>query len=146
MNVRLTTGLLLLAGSTLVAQEPRARSRLLTASDAYWSAGFLVASVALSAADTRIAAALNDSAHRNDGRDVLARNVAKVQEGTLTVGNLAIWGIGRLVGSRAKPMDNADLDLYWRKDVTAELAKYALREVRGDDMREARLRIARQPL
>jgi 4-hydroxybenzoyl-CoA reductase subunit beta len=52
----------------------------------------------------------------------------------------------RLVATRAKPMDNADLDLYWRKDVTAEFARYALRELRGDDMREIRLRIARQPL
>jgi 4-hydroxybenzoyl-CoA reductase subunit beta len=50
----------------------------------------------------------------------------------------------RLVASRAKPMDNADLDLYWRKDVSAAFAAYALRELRGDDMREARLRIARQ--
>ena len=50
----------------------------------------------------------------------------------------------RLVASRAKPMDNADLDLYWRKDVAVEVARYALRELRGDDMRETRLRIARQ--
>ena len=50
------------------------------------------------------------------------------------------------MGSRAKPMDNADLDLYWRKDVTAEFTRYALRELRGDDMRAVRLRIARQPL
>ena len=50
----------------------------------------------------------------------------------------------KLVASRAKPMDNADLDLYWRKDVAAEFARYALRELRGDDMRETRLRIARQ--
>jgi 4-hydroxybenzoyl-CoA reductase subunit beta len=49
----------------------------------------------------------------------------------------------KLVASRAKPMDNADLDLYWRKDVAAEFARYALRELRGDDMRETRLRIAR---
>jgi len=41
-------------------------------------------------------------------------------------------------------MDNADLDLYWRKDVTREFTRYALRELRGDDMRETRLRIARQ--
>jgi 4-hydroxybenzoyl-CoA reductase subunit beta len=52
----------------------------------------------------------------------------------------------KLVASRAKPMDNADLDLYWRKDVAAEFARYALRELRGDDMRDTRLRIARQPL
>jgi 4-hydroxybenzoyl-CoA reductase subunit beta len=53
---------------------------------------------------------------------------------------------GALVASRAKPMDNTDLDLYWRKDVAASFAGYALREVRGDDMRETRLRIARQAL
>jgi 4-hydroxybenzoyl-CoA reductase subunit beta len=58
----------------------------------------------------------------------------------------AIEETARLVASRAKPMDNADLDLYWRKDVTAAFATYALRELRGDDMSEARLRIARQPL
>ena len=48
-----------------------------------------------------------------------------------------------LVANRAKPLDNTDMDLYWRKEVTAEFAGYALREVRGDDMRETRLRIAR---
>jgi 4-hydroxybenzoyl-CoA reductase subunit beta len=52
----------------------------------------------------------------------------------------------RLVASRAKPMDNADLDLYWRKDVTAAFATYALRELRGDDMSGTRLRVARQLL
>jgi CO/xanthine dehydrogenase FAD-binding subunit len=50
---------------------------------------------------------------------------------------------GRLTASRAKPMDNADLDLYWRKDVSAAFVGYALRELRGDDMRETRQRIAR---
>ena len=49
----------------------------------------------------------------------------------------------KLVATRAKPMDNADLDLYWRKHVAADFARYALRELRGDDMRETRLRIAR---
>jgi 4-hydroxybenzoyl-CoA reductase subunit beta len=52
----------------------------------------------------------------------------------------------RLVAARAKPMDNADLDLYWRKDVAGDFVRYALRELRGDDMRETRLRIARQLL
>src|SRR6266571_1397382 len=50
---------------------------------------------------------------------------------------------GRIVASRAKPMDNADLDLYWRKGVAADFVGYALRELRGDDMRATRLRIAR---
>ncbi|MGH8691959.1 MAG: FAD binding domain-containing protein, partial [Burkholderiales bacterium] len=49
----------------------------------------------------------------------------------------------KLVASRAKPLDNADLDLYWRKDVAADFVRYALRELRGDDMRETRLRITR---
>jgi 4-hydroxybenzoyl-CoA reductase subunit beta len=49
----------------------------------------------------------------------------------------------RLVASRAKPLDNTDLDLYWRKDVSGRFAAYALRELRGDDMRETRLKIAR---
>jgi 4-hydroxybenzoyl-CoA reductase subunit beta len=53
---------------------------------------------------------------------------------------------GAIVASRAKPMDNTDLDLYWRKDVAAAFAGYALREVRGDDMGETRRRIARQAL
>jgi 4-hydroxybenzoyl-CoA reductase subunit beta len=52
----------------------------------------------------------------------------------------------KLVASRAKPMDNADSDLYWRKEVTAEFVAYALKELRGDDMREARLRTARHVL
>jgi 4-hydroxybenzoyl-CoA reductase subunit beta len=53
---------------------------------------------------------------------------------------------GAIIASRAKPMDNTDLDLYWRKDVASSFAGYALREVRGDEMRAMRLRIARQVL
>ncbi|MGQ0543808.1 MAG: FAD binding domain-containing protein [Betaproteobacteria bacterium] len=52
----------------------------------------------------------------------------------------------RLVANRAKPLDNTDMDLYWRKEVADDFAGYALRELRGDDMRETRLRIARQAL
>jgi 4-hydroxybenzoyl-CoA reductase subunit beta len=48
-----------------------------------------------------------------------------------------------LVASRAKPMDNTDMDLYWRKEVADDFAGYALRELRGDDMRDIRLRTAR---
>jgi len=46
----------------------------------------------------------------------------------------------------AKPMDNTDFELVWRKKMVTALATYALRELRGDDMRAARLRIARQVL
>lgn len=48
-----------------------------------------------------------------------------------------------LVANRAKPMDNTDMDLYWRKEAADDFAGYALRELRGDDMRAMRLRTAR---
>ncbi|MEW6689830.1 MAG: FAD binding domain-containing protein [Pseudomonadota bacterium] len=48
-----------------------------------------------------------------------------------------------LVANRAKPMDNTDMDLYWRKEVADDFAGYALRELRGDDMSAVRLRVAR---
>ena len=35
-------------------------------------------------------------------------------------------------------MDNTDFDLVWRKRMTRALVGYALRELRGDDMREMR--------
>jgi 4-hydroxybenzoyl-CoA reductase subunit beta len=53
---------------------------------------------------------------------------------------------GAMAASRAKPMDNTDLDVYWRKEVVPDFVGYALREIRGDDMRAMRMRIARQPL
>jgi 4-hydroxybenzoyl-CoA reductase subunit beta len=46
----------------------------------------------------------------------------------------------------AKPMDNTDFDLVWRKRMARALAGYALRELRGDDMRETRWKLARQSL
>jgi 4-hydroxybenzoyl-CoA reductase subunit beta len=46
----------------------------------------------------------------------------------------------------AKPMDNTDFELVWRKRMVRTLVMWALREVRGDDVREARQRIARRTL
>jgi 4-hydroxybenzoyl-CoA reductase subunit beta len=46
----------------------------------------------------------------------------------------------------AKPMDNTDFALVWRKRVTRDFVTYALRELRGDDMRETRRKIARQTM
>jgi 4-hydroxybenzoyl-CoA reductase subunit beta len=43
----------------------------------------------------------------------------------------------------AKPMDNTDFTLVWRKRVTRDFVTYALRELRGDDVREARRKISR---
>jgi len=53
---------------------------------------------------------------------------------------------GALAASRAKPMDNTDLDVYWRKEVVPSYVGYALRELRGDDMRALRMQTARQAL
>jgi len=46
----------------------------------------------------------------------------------------------------AKPMDNTDFELLWRKKMVKALVTAALREVRGDDVRELRQKIARQTL
>ncbi len=58
----------------------------------------------------------------------------------------SIGAAAAAVASRAKPLDNTDLDLYWRKDVVGSFVTYALRELRGDDMREVRRRVARVEL
>lgn len=44
----------------------------------------------------------------------------------------------RLAAGIAKPLDNTDFDMSWRKKVTAEFVTYALRELRGEDMRRER--------
>jgi 4-hydroxybenzoyl-CoA reductase subunit beta len=44
----------------------------------------------------------------------------------------------------ARPMDNTDFALVWRKRVTRDFVGYALRELRGDDVSELRRRTARQ--
>ena len=54
--------------------------------------------------------------------------------------------VGELAESRAKPMDNTDMDLRWRKRVVADFVGYAFRELRGDDMSAVRMRTARQSL
>ena len=46
----------------------------------------------------------------------------------------------------ARPMDNTDFSLYWRKRLVREFVVYALREIRGDDMGEHRRRVARRML
>jgi 4-hydroxybenzoyl-CoA reductase subunit beta len=56
-------------------------------------------------------------------------------------------GIARaaeLAAKPAKPMDNTDFNLLWRKRVVREFGTYALRELRGDDMRELRWKLSRQ--
>ena len=45
----------------------------------------------------------------------------------------------------AKPLDNTDFDMSWRKKVTAEFVTYALRELRGDDVGIERAAVNRLP-
>ncbi|MBY0495900.1 MAG: FAD binding domain-containing protein [Cyanobacteria bacterium] len=46
----------------------------------------------------------------------------------------------------AKPMDNTDFELVWRKKMVRSLVSHALHEIRGDDMRARRHQLARQEL
>jgi CO/xanthine dehydrogenase FAD-binding subunit len=46
----------------------------------------------------------------------------------------------------AKPMDNTDFELVWRKKMVRLLVASALHEVRGDDMTAERQQLARQEL
>jgi CO/xanthine dehydrogenase FAD-binding subunit len=46
----------------------------------------------------------------------------------------------------AKPLDNTDFDMTWRKKVTAEFVTCALKELRGDDVRSDRESIMRTSL
>jgi 4-hydroxybenzoyl-CoA reductase subunit beta len=46
----------------------------------------------------------------------------------------------------AKPMDNTDFELVWRKAMVRTLVSCALQEIRGDDMRHRRRQLARQEL
>ena len=46
----------------------------------------------------------------------------------------------------AKPMDNTDFELVWRKSMVRTLVASALHEIRGDDVRARRRQIARQEL
>jgi 4-hydroxybenzoyl-CoA reductase subunit beta len=75
-------------------------------------------------------------------RPFLAEKAGEFLEGKKLTDEV-IAQAAELVANRAKPMDNTDMDLYWRKDVADDFVGYALRELRGDDMRAARLRIAR---
>jgi len=55
----------------------------------------------------------------------------------------AIAELAERAESRAKPMDNADMEYRWRKEVVADFVGFALRELRGEDLRAERLRYAR---
>jgi 4-hydroxybenzoyl-CoA reductase subunit beta len=58
----------------------------------------------------------------------------------------AIAAAAAAAAELAKPMDNTDFELVWRKKMVRSLVVDALREVRGDDMRTRRRQLARQEL
>jgi CO/xanthine dehydrogenase FAD-binding subunit len=74
---------------------------------------------------------------------------ARAAGALLAGGPLSDEAIARAADAAAqpsRPMDNTDFSLVWRKRVTRDFVTYALRELRGDDVRELRRRIARQEL
>ncbi len=77
-------------------------------------------------------------------RPLLAGEAAKCLQGR-PLNPEAIAEAAALAARIAKPLDNTDFDMTWRKRVTAEFVTYALRELRGDDMRPQRLLLARHP-
>lgn len=58
----------------------------------------------------------------------------------------AIADAAEAASKPARPMDNTDFALVWRKRVTRDFVTYALRELRGDDTRDLRRRVARHQL
>jgi 4-hydroxybenzoyl-CoA reductase subunit beta len=81
---------------------------------------------------------------------VSSRPVDTGQAASLLVGEAltdeTIGAAAAAAAGPAKPMDNTDFELVWRKKMVTSLVGYALREIRGDDMRAKRLQIAKQPL
>jgi 4-hydroxybenzoyl-CoA reductase subunit beta len=69
---------------------------------------------------------------------------ASLVDGTLT--DEAIATAADLATVPARPMDNTDFSLIWRKRMVRDLVNYALRELRGDDVRELRRRVSRAAL
>jgi 4-hydroxybenzoyl-CoA reductase subunit beta len=70
-------------------------------------------------------------------RPLIAGEAAKSLTGRpLNAGSIAEAAV--LAARIAKPLDNTDFDMSWRKRVTGEFVACALRELRGDDMRSER--------
>jgi 4-hydroxybenzoyl-CoA reductase subunit beta len=70
-------------------------------------------------------------------RPLLAAEAAKSLVGrALSADSIAEAAV--LAARIAKPLDNTDFDMTWRKKVTGEFVSYALRELRGDDVRSER--------
>jgi 4-hydroxybenzoyl-CoA reductase subunit beta len=61
----------------------------------------------------------------------------------MPLSDAAIASAAERASQPARPMDNTDFTLVWRKRLTREFVGYALRELRGDDMREVRRKTAK---
>jgi len=79
---------------------------------------------------------------------VSSRPLASTKAAGLLVGHLLtddrIAAAADAAYELAKPMDNTDFTLVWRKRMVRAIVGYALRDARGDDMRSTRQTIARQ--
>jgi 4-hydroxybenzoyl-CoA reductase subunit beta len=77
-------------------------------------------------------------------RPLVAADAAKSLLGRV-LDREAIAEAATLAARIAKPLDNTDFDMTWRKRVTSEFVTYALREVRGEDMHAERESLTRCP-
>jgi 4-hydroxybenzoyl-CoA reductase subunit beta len=77
-------------------------------------------------------------------RPLVAEEAAKFLVGRALISE-TIAEAAALAARIAKPLDNTDFDMSWRKKVTAEFVTYALRELRGDDVTLERAAITRIP-
>ena len=60
-----------------------------------------------------------------------------------TLNEESIMQAAALAARMAKPLDNTDFDLSWRKKVAAHFVANALHELRGDDVRIERERVTK---
>jgi 4-hydroxybenzoyl-CoA reductase subunit beta len=77
-------------------------------------------------------------------RPLLATEAAKFLVGR-TLDRDVIAEAAGLAARIAKPLDNTDFDMTWRKKVAGEFVTYALRELRGDDVRAERESLTHLP-
>jgi len=77
-------------------------------------------------------------------RPLVAAEAAKILLGR-SLNQETIAEAAGIAARIAKPLDNTDFDMTWRKRVTAEFVTYALRELRGDDVSAERERLTRLP-
>jgi len=77
-------------------------------------------------------------------RPLLANEAVKFLVGR-TLDHDVIAEAAALAARIAKPLDNTDFDMTWRKKVAGEFVTYALRELRGDNVRAERESLTHLP-